>query len=43
MSSFEHPLDLNTRELPFVGSGGRVNRPDEALKANALPETRSLP
>lgn len=29
MPSFEHPLDLNMREVPFISPSRRVDGPDE--------------
>jgi hypothetical protein len=33
MAGFEQPLDLNAPKFPFLGSGRRVDRPDETLKS----------
>ena len=35
MANLDHPLNLNVPELPLVDSGGGVDRPDEAPKADA--------
>jgi len=43
MANFEHPLNLIVPEVPFADSGGGVDRPDEAPKADTLPGTRLPP